>query len=140
VKKLEDEGWNIVDIANKFKVSVQNLQEAINQRQEEIDTLIGDVFKDNDSAKSNSEIISNSPSQLDVEELSAQITDIGVPKEIISEALDNFLSGLKDRQAQIIRLRFGLKDGKCHTLEEIGRNMNLSRERIRQLKQKALVT
>jgi len=138
VRKLEDEGWNLTDIADKFKVSVQHLQKAINQRQEEINTLIGDVFKDNDSAKSNSETISNSPSQLDVEELSAQITDIGVPKEVISKALDNFLSGLKDRQAQIIRLRFGLKDGRCHTLEEIGRNMNLSRERIRQIEAKAL--
>ena len=58
--------------------------------------------------------------------------------ETITNALDTILSGLKERQALIVRLRFGLNDGRFHTLEEIGRSLDLSRERIRQIEEKAL--
>jgi RNA polymerase primary sigma factor len=38
----------------------------------------------------------------------------------------------------VLRLRFGLRDGRCHTLEEVGREFNVTRERIRQIEAKAL--
>jgi len=138
VKKLEEEGRSIADIAAKFKVSAQSLQEAINQRQGEIDVLIGEVFKGDKAETRSAETISRSPEQLRLEELSVPGPNAGEATGVISKALETILSGLKDRQAQIVRLRFGLTDGKCHTLEEIGRNMNLSRERIRQIEEKAM--
>ena len=45
---------------------------------------------------------------------------------------------LPEREATIVRLRFGLHDGKPHTLDEIGRELGLTRERIRQLEKLAL--
>lgn len=43
------------------------------------------------------------------------------------------LESLNDRERQVIRLRFGLEDGKTHTLEEIGDELNVTRERVRQI-------
>ncbi len=48
------------------------------------------------------------------------------------------LSALTEREQKIIRLRFGLEDGKQHTLEEVGQEFSVTRERIRQIEAKAL--
>ena len=48
------------------------------------------------------------------------------------------LNGLKERERQILELRYGLMDGYPRTLEEVGRQYNVSRERIRQIEAKAL--
>ena len=48
------------------------------------------------------------------------------------------LGGLTSREAGIIRLRFGLADGRPHTLDEIGRVYGVTRERIRQIEQKVM--
>ena len=45
---------------------------------------------------------------------------------------------LLPREEQVIRLRFGLQDGRCHTLEEVGTRFEVTRERIRQIEAKAL--
>ncbi len=55
-----------------------------------------------------------------------------------SEAVDDALSSLTPREQRVIRLRFGLDDGRWHTLREIGRDFYLSGERIRQIEAKAL--
>ena len=47
------------------------------------------------------------------------------------------LESLNDRERQVIRLRFGLEDGKTHTLEEIGDELNVTRERVRQMNAKS---
>jgi RNA polymerase primary sigma factor len=52
--------------------------------------------------------------------------------------LDTALAALPARDAKVIRLYFGLDDGKTRTLEEIGRMMGVTRERIRQLRDRAL--
>ncbi|HNB54122.1 MAG TPA: sigma factor-like helix-turn-helix DNA-binding protein, partial [Anaerolineales bacterium] len=48
------------------------------------------------------------------------------------------LSTLSPREARILKLRFGLENGRCYTLEEIGQKFGLTRERIRQIEGKAL--
>lgn len=57
-----------------------------------------------------------------------------VRKEEVSELLDS----LSDRERQVIRLRYGLEDGKTHTLEEIGNTLNVTRERVRQIEARAM--
>ena len=59
-------------------------------------------------------------------------------KTITNEDIDGVLKTLTPREEAVIRLRFGLKDGRCHTLEEVGLEFNVTRERIRQIEAKAL--
>ncbi len=59
-------------------------------------------------------------------------------KTITNEDIDGVLKTLTDREEAVIRLRFGLQDGRCHTLEEVGLEFNVTRERIRQIEAKAL--
>ena len=59
-------------------------------------------------------------------------------KTITNEDIDSVLHTLTPREEAVIRLRFGLKDGRCHTLEEVGTEFNVTRERIRQIEAKAL--
>ena len=57
-----------------------------------------------------------------------------VRKDVIAEILDT----LNERERKVLELRFGLKDGRCRTLEEVGKEFNVTRERIRQIEIKAL--
>ncbi len=59
-------------------------------------------------------------------------------KTITNEDIDGVLKTLTPREEAVIRLRFGLMDGRCHTLEEVGSEFNVTRERIRQIEAKAL--
>ena len=59
-------------------------------------------------------------------------------KTITNEDIDDVLKTLTPREEAVIRLRFGLMDGRCHTLEEVGSEFNVTRERIRQIEAKAL--
>ena len=54
------------------------------------------------------------------------------------EQLDEVLDTLTDREENVLRLRFGLDDGKMRTLEDVGKVFNVTRERIRQIEAKAL--
>ena len=54
------------------------------------------------------------------------------------ERIDEVLGSLSEREAQVIRLRFGIDDGYAHTLDQIGRTFGVSRERIRQIEERAL--
>lgn len=64
--------------------------------------------------------------------------DDAAMKTIINEDIDAVLKTLTKREEDVIRLRFGLLDGRCHTLEEVGLEFNVTRERIRQIEAKAL--
>ena len=57
---------------------------------------------------------------------------------VLSEQLDEVLDTLTDREENVLRLRFGLDDGKMRTLEDVGKVFNVTRERIRQIEAKAL--
>ena len=59
-------------------------------------------------------------------------------REMLRESVQNALAVLSERERQVLELRFGLADGKEHTLEEVGQYFNVTRERIRQIEAKAL--
>lgn len=70
-------------------------------------------------------------------------TDILTPyeytsKEMLKRELDSALGTLTDREEKVLRMRFGLLDGKSRTLEEVGKEFNVTRERIRQIEAKAI--
>jgi RNA polymerase primary sigma factor len=62
----------------------------------------------------------------------------GMPRVVVSMGLDNMLGALSEREAHVVRLRFGLQDGRERTLKEVGEELNLTRERIRQIEAEAL--
>ena len=57
---------------------------------------------------------------------------------MLKEQLNDVMKTLTPREAKVLRLRFGLDDGKSRTLEEVGKQFNVTRERIRQIEAKAL--
>ena len=57
---------------------------------------------------------------------------------LLKETLNNVLNSLTPREEKVLRLRFGLEDGRSRTLEEVGKEFNVTRERIRQIEAKAL--
>ena len=73
-----------------------------------------------------------------IEDDSAQSPADSAAFSMLREELDNALASLTDREQQVVRLRFGLEDGRQRTLEEVGREFNVTRERIRQIEAKAL--
>ena len=73
-----------------------------------------------------------------IEDDSAQSPADSAAFSMLREELDNALASLTDRERQVVRLRFGLEDGRQRTLEEVGREFNVTRERIRQIEAKAL--
>ncbi len=83
---------------------------------EEDDSHLGDFIQDDDS-----------PEPQDV----AAYT-------LLKEQLEEVMTTLTNREAKVLRLRFGLDDGKARTLEEVGREFDVTRERIRQIEAKAL--
>jgi RNA polymerase primary sigma factor len=68
----------------------------------------------------------------------ATAPDESAMKKITNEDIDAVLKTLTPREEEVVRLRFGLRDGRCHTLEEVGSQFEVTRERIRQIEAKAL--
>ena len=58
--------------------------------------------------------------------------------DLLREQIRNVLGFLSEREREVLEMRFGLNDGKDHTLEEVGRSFGVTRERIRQIEAKAL--
>ena len=83
---------------------------------EEDDSNLGDFIEDKDAM---------SPEQY-------------AANEMLKEQLAEVLDTLSDREEEVLRLRFGLDDGKARTLEEVGQHFEVTRERIRQIEAKAL--
>ena len=57
---------------------------------------------------------------------------------MLAEALKEILDTLTEREADVLRMRFGMFDGRTHTLEEVGQIFGVTRERIRQIENKAI--
>ena len=114
------------EIAAKLDMTVEKVREIIRISQdpvsletpigEEEDSHLGDFIPDDDA-----------PAPADVASLT-----------LLKEQLGDVLSTLTDREEKVLRLRFGLEDGRSRTLEEVGREFDVTRERIRQIEAKAL--
>jgi len=114
------------ELAKKMGISLDKVREVIKISQEPVsletpigeedDSHLGDFIKD-ESSMSPEEYATN---------------------EILKEEIKSVLMTLQVREQEVLELRFGLVDGTCHTLEEVGRKFNVTRERIRQIEAKAL--
>ena len=71
------------------------------------------------------------------DEMAAEPTDAAA-KELLREQIRDALDFLTERERQVLEMRFGLLDGRDHTLEEVGKRFQVTRERIRQIEAKAL--
>lgn len=114
------------EIAEKMGISVEKVQQIQKIQQEPI-SLESPVGEEEDSSLG--DFISD-PSALDPYEYTAKVK--------LREELDEVLGTLTDREERVLRLRFGLLDGRMRTLEEVGKEFGVTRERIRQIEAKAL--
>jgi RNA polymerase primary sigma factor len=73
-----------------------------------------------------------------VEDTSAIAPATAAARALLTEAIEEALEELNDRERQVVRLRFGLDDGQVRTLEEVGKEFGVTRERIRQIESKTL--
>ena len=114
------------EIAEEMKMPVERVREILKISQEPVsletpigeeeDSHLGDFIPDDDA-----------PAPADAASLM-----------LLKEQLNDVLSTLTDREAKVLKLRFGLEDGRSRTLEEVGKEFDVTRERIRQIEAKAL--
>jgi RNA polymerase primary sigma factor len=114
------------EIAKKMGITVEKVREVIKISQdpvsletpigEEDDSHLGDFVKD----------------------INAMTPEEYATNEILKEEIKSVLETLQEREQEVLELRFGLIDGTSHTLEEVGKKFNVTRERIRQIEAKAL--
>jgi len=98
----------------KIKQDISSLDASV--RDDEEDSVLGDFIEDEDQ---------KTPSE-------------SASEQLLKEQVRQILSSLTEREQKILKLRFGLEDGKSHTLEEVGQEFSVTRERIRQIEAKAL--
>jgi RNA polymerase primary sigma factor len=114
-KELEMEPEK-VEYVMKIKQDITSLDAGVGRDGDDEDSVLRDFIEDEDSATP--------------EESAAQ--------QLLKEQVQAILSTLSDREQKIIKMRFGLENGKSHTLEEVGQEFAVTRERIRQIEAKAL--
>ena len=98
----------------KIKQDISSLDASV--RDDEEDSVLGDFIEDEDTV---------TPEE-------------SATGQLLKEHVKDMLGALSEREQKILKLRFGLEDGRSHTLEEVGQEFNVTRERIRQIEAKAL--
>jgi RNA polymerase primary sigma factor len=73
-----------------------------------------------------------------VEDMDTPLPDETATKHLLKEHLEEVMEALPSREVRILRLRYGVPDGKSHTLQEVGEKVGVSRERVRQIEAQAL--
>jgi len=114
-KELEMEPEK-VEYVIKIKQDITSLDAGVGRDGEDEDSVLGDFIEDEDGA---------TPEE-------------SATNQLLKEQVQAVLSTLSDREQKIIKMRFGLENGKSHTLEEVGQEFAVTRERIRQIEAKAL--
>jgi RNA polymerase primary sigma factor len=114
------------EIARHLSMNPQTVEmlEALNAGEVRLDAPIGD--------SEDSSLVERFVS----EETTTAVTE--VEDRLLQEQIDEALSTLRERDALVLRLYYGLGDGREHTLEEIGQQLGITRERVRQLRDRAL--
>ncbi|MFZ2835962.1 MAG: RNA polymerase sigma factor RpoD [Candidatus Saccharimonadales bacterium] len=114
-KELEMEPEK-VEYVIKIKQDITSLDAGVGRDGEDEDSVLGDFIEDEDGA---------TPEE-------------SATSQLLKEQVQAVLSTLSEREQKIIKMRFGLENGKSHTLEEVGQEFAVTRERIRQIEAKAL--
>ncbi len=116
-----------VEIAKEMEIDVEKVEHIIKIKQDpnsldqslregEEDSVLGDLIEDEDAIRPEEE----------------------TTNQLLKEHVSVILNNLSDREQKIIKMRFGLESGRNHTLEEVGQELGVTRERIRQIEAKAL--
>ena len=114
-KELEMEPEK-VEYVIKIKQDITSLDAGVGRDGEDEDSVLADFIEDEDTV---------TPEE-------------SATNQLLKEQVQAVLSTLSDREQKIIKMRFGLENGKSHTLEEVGQEFAVTRERIRQIEAKAL--
>ena len=114
-KELEMEPEK-VEYVIKIKQDISSLDAGVGRDGEDEDSVLGDFIEDEDTVT----------------------PEDSASTQLLKEQVQSVLSTLSDREQKIVRMRFGLDNGKSHTLEEVGQEFAVTRERIRQIEAKAL--
>ncbi|OYX41003.1 RNA polymerase sigma factor RpoD [Candidatus Saccharibacteria bacterium 32-49-12] len=105
-----------IEYIMKIKQDISSLDAGVGRDGDEEDSVLGDFIEDEETV---------SPED-------------SATNQLLKEQVQEVLSSLSDREQKIVRMRFGLDSGKSHTLEEVGQEFAVTRERIRQIEAKAL--
>ena len=105
-----------IDYVMRIKQDIASLDASIGREGDDEDSVLGDFVEDEE--------------RISPEDSAAN--------QILKEQLSEIIATLTDREQKIIRLRFGIGGGRPHTLEEVGAEFDVTRERIRQIEAKAL--
>lgn len=105
-----------IDYVMRIKQDIASLDASIGREGDDEDSVLGDFVEDEER---------DSPED-------------SAANQILKEQLSEIIATLSDREQKIIRLRFGIGGGRPHTLEEVGAEFDVTRERIRQIEAKAL--
>jgi RNA polymerase primary sigma factor len=105
-----------VEYVIKIKQDITSLDAGVGRDGDDEDSVLGDFVEDD----------------------ATETPEESATSQLLKEQVQSVLSTLSDREQKIVKMRFGLENGKSHTLEEVGREFAVTRERIRQIEAKAL--
>ena len=114
------------EIAEEMKMPVERVREILKISQEPV-SLETPIGEEDDSHLGDF-----------IEDKEALSPDEYANNQLLKDEINTVLQGLTEREEKVLRLRFGLYDGRTRTLEEVGKEFNVTRERIRQIEAKAL--